>query len=254
MCIQNRVLGCGAKVFTERSIAKQHSQRQRQLFFVARSNEKSVRALPDDFRNSLPSAADHRLAHAHRFQVDAAQPFILAGQSEYGTSAHGVGDLQPRLSSQKLHAIRNLKLLRQCFQRGAFWAVTNYLQFDLRKFGNMGRDGANQQVVTLDRNQVPDTEYEWVFRFVGSGVRCGRRRKQLRIDSVVHHRGSARWPRAFQDLLANVLADANHSPRRAINALRKSPAPLTRSPADLSGGEGVESVYRNYVRNAQFSA
>ena len=79
--------------------------------FIVRPHEKAVGPVLDDLGNPLPSTTDHRLSDGHGLEINAAQTFIAAGQSEYRTSAHGVCDLAARLAAGKAHAIAHVEFV-----------------------------------------------------------------------------------------------------------------------------------------------
>src|ERR1700687_351324 len=98
--------------------------------------------MPDDLIDSLASAGDHRLFRGHRFQIDASQTLVPAGQSKEGAAAHRLGDLLSTLTAKKTNLVRDVEIVGQPGQAAAFGTVADNLAGNSRIAGNHGGEGA----------------------------------------------------------------------------------------------------------------
>ena len=121
---------------------------------------KPLEAVLDDLGNSLPAAANHRLAHRHRFKVNATQSFVPAGQRKHCAPAHGRSDLLPRLAPEKAHSLANLKLLASEPAGGTLRTISDNFQGQRRKLRGKRCNRADQHFMSFDRNQVSHAEYD----------------------------------------------------------------------------------------------
>jgi hypothetical protein len=82
----------------------------------------------------------------------------------------------------------------------------------------------------------------------------GRRSENLWISTVVNHRGFYWCGGTLDHLIANLLTDADHPARRAIDELRDAFAPLPSVPPDLIGRERIQPMNRYHEGYSQFTA
>src|SRR5579871_3993218 len=145
-----------------------------------------------------------------------------------------------------MHSIVDRKLPGQGLEFGALGTFPDQVHRQRRKLGSDGGNGPQEQIMAFDWNQVANTQ--------DSGRRGGfvAGRKQLGINAVVHDGSPATRASTFENLFANVFTDADHSPRRAVDALRDAPTPFACTSADLLARKSVKTMNRNDVRQTKF--
>ena len=94
-----------ADVVAQHRVAEQGGEAGGELIDAARIDEPAVGAVADDFFDALAAASDGDFAGGHRFQIDAAQAFIAAGEREERAALQETGDFAARDAAEETHAV-----------------------------------------------------------------------------------------------------------------------------------------------------
>ena len=84
--------------------------------------------MADDFFDALAAASDGDFAGGHRFQIDAAQAFIAAGEGEDGVLFEETRDFAARDATEEAHAVGYFELAGEVAEGIALRTVTDNLQ------------------------------------------------------------------------------------------------------------------------------
>src|SRR5690349_14751967 len=111
--VQNCAARARPNAAPEILILQKHPQSFNEFGLASGRNQEPVPAVLDDFFNSLLATTDHRLATRHGFQVNAAQAFKAARQSEHSTASHRLRNFVSALPALKTYTIADSQVLRQ---------------------------------------------------------------------------------------------------------------------------------------------
>jgi hypothetical protein len=137
----------------------------------------------DDFFDALAAASDGDLAGRHGLEVDAAQTFVAAGQREQRAVLEETGDFGAGDASEELNAIGDFQLRSECGVACSLRAFADDLQREVWMRGAARGDGAEEDVVSFDGDQVADGQV-W-----GSGLWISGGGENWSVEAPLNHDG-----------------------------------------------------------------